>query len=169
MTHNTQTFFRSAYVKYLDKLYRLLYRIAYSLKLNWNRIVRPEAYGVYIAVWVKHRVLIIKNSYKSCYTLPCGGIHKGETKVLAATRELSEEVSIHASPCTLNLAAQFVSHVEFMQDNISLYELCLDEIPEFSIDRREVVEADFKTIGEALKMDLFPVVREYLHNKSHIV
>jgi len=148
-----------------DKFLQKSYWVAYKLKLLYNFIFYPTTYGVYIAVWCKGKVLMIKNSYKSYYTLPCGGLKKGETTELGAIRELFEEVNIKASTKELIFIGGFLSQVEFMNDHITLYELNFTDFPEFQCDNQEVIWADFKKPGEILGMDLFPLVRIYLSNK----
>lgn len=52
-----------------------------------------------------------------------------------------------------------------MNDHITLYELNLPEIPEFQVDNREVIWANFESPEKALNRDLFPVVEQYLIKK----
>ncbi|MFK5894194.1 MAG: hypothetical protein QM504_13310, partial [Pseudomonadota bacterium] len=66
-------------ITFLDKCYQHFFYIAYRLKLIVNFIYRPTVSGVYIAVWFQGKILIIKNSYKNYYTLPCGGVKNKET------------------------------------------------------------------------------------------
>ncbi len=149
----------------IDTSVQWLFKLAYQLKLLYNQIFYPNAYGVYIAVWAKGKILIIKNSYKSYFTFPCGGIKKDEPAKLAAIRELVEEVNIKTNTKNLRFISSFLSTFENMQDHINLYELHLDKTPEFKIDNREVICGEFIEPEKALEMDLFPVIRDYLLNK----
>ncbi len=148
-----------------DIFFQKLYWLAYRLKLLYNFFIFPDTYGVYIAVWVNGRILLIKNSYKSYYTIPCGGLYKHETNKQGAIRELFEEVNIKVSKDDLVFVASLLSLVENMNDHITLYEINLSEVPEFQVDNREVIWANFEEPEEALKRDLFPAVQEYLRNK----
>lgn len=148
-----------------DLFFQKLYWLAYRLKLLYNFFIHPDTHGVYIAVWVKGKILLIKNSYKSCHTIPCGGLHKHELSKQGAIRELFEEVNIKASVDDLIFVTSLISLVENMNDHITLYELNLPEIPEFQVDNREVIWANFESPEKALNRDLFPVVEQYLIKK----
>jgi len=150
---------------FLDKMYQILFWIAYRLKLLYNIFVCPDAHGVYIAVWASGKILIIKNSYKSCFTVPCGGINKNEIAEQSAIRELYEEVKIKVSLTDLIYVGSYLSDYEFMVDHIHLYEVNLLDIPNFQTDNREVVWAGFEDPKIIIKKDLFPVVRYYLNKK----
>lgn len=149
----------------IDTSVQWLFKLAYQFKLLYNQLFYPKAYGVYIAVWAEGKILIIKNSYKSYFTLPCGGIKKDEPDKLAAVRELFEEVNIQTNAEDLRFISSFLSFFESMHDHINLYELHLDKTPEFNIDNREVIWGEFIPPEKVLEMDLFPVVRNYLLNK----
>ncbi len=149
----------------IDIFFQKLYWFAYRLRLFYNFCTCPDAYGVYIAVWVQDKILIIKNSYKSCYTIPCGGLHWHETGKQGAIRELYEEVNIKVSSDDLTFVGTYISCVENMTDYIIVYEVNLSELPDFKVDNREVIWANFEEPGKALKRDLFPTVRKYLKNK----
>ena len=152
--------------KIVDLTIQKIYLIAYKLKLLYNVIIFPNAYGVYIAVWSEGEILIIKNSYKKYYTLPCGGLKKNEDAKIGAVRELLEEVNINASTKDLIFAGTFISMSEYMNDHITLYELYFPDFPRFHCDNREVIWAEFKKPEEALKMNLFPLIKTYLSVKS---
>lgn len=158
----------SLYSSFIDNMFQLLFYIAYRVKLLYNIIINPDVSGVYIAVWADSKILVIKNSYKPYYTLPCGGLQKHETPAQGAIRELFEEVKISTSTDDLHVAGHFLSKIEYMNDSITLFELNLEDTPWFQVDNREVVKADFITPDSALKMKLFPVVRDYLTSKKHI-
>jgi len=153
----------------IDTSIQWLFKLAYQLKLLYNQIFYPDAYGVYIAVWAEGKILIIKNSYKSYFTLPCGGIKKDESAELAAVRELFEEVNIQTNANNLKFISSFLSLFESMHDHISLYELHLDKTPEFNIDNREVIWGKFMPPEKVLEMDLFPVVHSYILNKLEYI
>ncbi len=154
---------------FFDTPIQWLFKLAYQLKLLYNKIFYPDAYGVYVAVWAEGKILMIKNSYKSYFTLPCGGIKKDESAEQAAVRELLEEVNIQTNAKELSFFSSFLSVFENMHDHINLYELYLKKVPQFNIDNREVIWGEFITLEEALEMDLFPVVHDYLLNKTEHV
>lgn len=150
---------------FTDKFLQKSYWVAYKLKLLYNFIFYPTAHGVYIAVWCKGKILMIKNSYKSYYTLPCGGLKKHETAKLAAIRELFEEVNIKVSTQDLTFAGKYFSKVEYMHDHITLYELYFSDIPKFQCDNQEVIWAGFKKPSEMINSNVFPFIKIYLSTK----
>lgn len=150
----------------IDKTIQLLYFILFRVMLCYWFVVRPQFFGAYVAVWWQDRLLIIKNSYKSRYTVPCGAIGRKETPVEAAVRELKEEVNIALPPEQLRLASQFTISQEFKQDNIVFFEVSYDQRPTFKIDNREVVWARFLTISEAETYPLSMALSEYLRRHA---
>jgi 8-oxo-dGTP diphosphatase len=150
----------------IDISLQKIYRIAYQARQIYNFIFRPAAKGVYVAVWAENKILIIRNSYKNEFTMPCGGIKKTEQPIDAAIRELSEEVSITLNKTDLKFYCTYVNTSEYMSDYINLYEVYFAEQQLFEIDNREVVSAFFLTPKEALHLPLFPVVRQYLVAKK---
>jgi 8-oxo-dGTP diphosphatase len=149
-------------VTLLDKLIQTIYWVAYRCHLAVNYFLRPNARGAYVALWLDGKILFIRNSYKSVYTLPCGGIGRGETPVEAARRELLEEVGLDIPVEEFRLAWQQMNQTEFKQDHIILFEVHLETQPRLKPDGREVVWLGFRNLIDALAMPVFPPVREYL-------
>lgn len=145
-----------------DRLFRALYMVGYRVYLGFCFIFRPACRGVYIAVWHQGAVLLIKNSYRSFFTIPGGGMKGKESAAGAAARELFEEVGIRVEPAGLHLVGSFRTNYEFTRDTVSLFEVNMPERPEIVVDRREVVWAEFKNPSQALQRRLFPVVKQYL-------
>ncbi len=145
-----------------DRLFRALYRVGYRVYLGFCYFFRPASRGVYIAVWHQGAVLLIKNSYRSFFTIPGGGLRGKESVAGAAARELYEEVGIRVEPGRFHLVGLFRTNYEFTRDTVSLFEVNLSDRPEVAVDRREVVWAEFKKPGQALQRPLFPVVKQYL-------
>lgn len=148
-----------------DRLLQVLYFAAYRAEMAVNFFIRPRVEGAYVAVWQGDRVLLILNSYKSYYTLPCGKIKTGEAPVEAARRELREEVGLDLKQGDLHKSFSTVNHSEFKEDRIHLYEVFLDVPVEIRPDGREVIWAGFRKPGEAVTLPLFPPVMTYLLQK----
>lgn len=152
----------------LDKFIRVTYRVAYLGHLAVNFFIRPKTRGAYVALWLDGRMLLIRNSYKSVHTLPCGGIDRGETPVEAAHRELLEEVGLDVPIEQFRQVWQQVNHTEFKQDHIFLFEVHLQTPPRLKPDGREVVWVGFRDRRDALAMPVFPPVRDYLLQQQQI-
>lgn len=149
----------------LDRFLQTLYFVAYRAEMAVNFFIRPRVEGAYVAIWQGDRVLLILNSYKSYYTLPCGKIKKGEDPMEAARRELREEVGLDLKPGDLHERFSTVNHSEFKEDHIHLYEAHLDQPAEIRPDGREVIWAGFRKPEEAVTLPLFPPVMTYLLQK----
>jgi 8-oxo-dGTP diphosphatase len=152
-----------------DYILRALYKIAYRGHLVANYFLRSETQGAYVAIWHEGQILLIRNSYKSTYTIPCGGIDRGETPVEAASRELFEEVGLDFSTEAFSQVFETINHTEFKKDHIFLFEVNLEALPIPQPDGREVIWAGFRTLEDALKISLFPPVRDYLLQKRMLI
>lgn len=150
----------------VDRLWQLAFIVAYRLAKCWWWLRRPESRGAYVAVWVGDRILMIRNSYKREYSIPAGGVARGETFSQAAVRELFEEVGIPTTESELKWFGRYRSRCDRKQDESELFELHLAQMPEVLIDNREVVWAEFHTLKEARQFALVPVVDEYLAQVS---
>ncbi len=148
----------------IDKLWQYFFKAAYRLHLVYCFIFRPTTHGVYVAVWHGERVLLVKNSYRKCYTLPGGGRKRREDPAETGSRELHEELGLHVDPEALTFVATHLSRCEFMKDNIDLFEIRLGEEPAIRVDNREVVRADFMSVKDAMELPLFPTVGDYLRS-----
>jgi 8-oxo-dGTP diphosphatase len=146
----------------LDAIWHRAYRAAFRLQRIYWWLFRPTISGSYVAVWFGDRILVIENSYRTRLSLPAGGLHRGETPIEGALRELREEVGIRASTESLHFVDVIVSHVGHAEDHAHFYELVCDEAPAIQVDQREVVWADFMLPAEALEVGVVDVVRQYL-------
>jgi 8-oxo-dGTP pyrophosphatase MutT (NUDIX family) len=150
----------------VDRLWRLGLWLAYRVLLVCWFVFRPNRRGVYIAVWHDEELLVIRNSYRSCYALPAGGIKRGESIEDAALRELREEVGIVATPQTLHFVREIPTAFEFKRDRCSFFQIELDARPAVRVDGREVVWAGFLQPAETLRRRLAPPVRAYLEGRE---
>jgi len=150
----------------IEALWHRAYRLAFQVQRIYWRVVRPKITGAYVAVWHGDRLLVIENSYRRRLSLPAGGLGRGEAPIDAALRELQEEVGIQARPEQLHFVAEIVSEAGYAEDHAHFYELLCEERPAVTIDRREVVWADFVSPKEALEEGVVDVVRQYLSRKQ---
>ncbi|MCF8003310.1 MAG: NUDIX hydrolase [Chromatiaceae bacterium] len=149
-----------------DRLIRRLLWLAYRLDLLRAYLLRPCTAGAYVALWYRDQILLILNSYKSVYTLPCGKIERGESAREAAARELREEVGILVELDALCPSFTTVNRSEFKQDAIQVFDLRLDELPVLRLDGREVSWAGFRTAEQAQMLPLHPPVADYLRDRD---
>ena len=152
----------------VDLLWRVALRVAYRILLAGWFLFRPKRHGVFVGVWHNGELLVIRNSYRDWYALPCGGVQRGETAAHAALRELDEEVGIRAMPDALRFVGDIFTTFEFKRDRCSFFETELAAPPNVSVDGREVVWAGFLTPAEALAQRIAPPVREYLQRRDAI-
>jgi len=145
-----------------DAVVRALYRAGFPLLKLWWRLTHPTLHGVYVAVWHEGCVLLVRNSYRSFLTFPCGRRSRGEPPARAACRELREEVGIAARPEDLRAAAEYRVSTALVEDHVHVFELALPREPALALDHREVVWGAFTDPEEALARDLALVVRRYL-------
>jgi 8-oxo-dGTP pyrophosphatase MutT (NUDIX family) len=146
----------------IDGCYRLAYRCAYQMMRVYWRVFKPVNHGALVAIWYDDRILLIKNSYVGYYSLPGGYIKSGERPVDAAVRELREELSLGVDPGELTLEVDETHSWEGRPDHCKVFALTLDAPPNVEVDNREVVSAEFVTAEEALKRNLFPLLRQHV-------
>jgi 8-oxo-dGTP pyrophosphatase MutT (NUDIX family) len=146
----------------VDRLWRSGYRFAYALQRLYWFVARPEAQGVYVAVWCRRRLLVVETSYKPVPTIPSGGLGRGERHAVGAARELSEEVGIDVDPDALRFVGEVRGPSKYLKDHCHIFEIDFEEEPQPTIDRREIVAAGFQSPEALLAGPLSPVVRAYL-------
>ncbi len=144
---------------------QVFYRLAYRALLSLWFFTRPTVYGVYIAMWYDERLLVIKNSYKKRFTIPCGRIKRGEDLAEAAVRELYEEVGIKLEKDQLNLVGEYTGEFKYAADIGNFFEIGMTELPTFKVDNREVIWARFMTLDQISKLNLNPTVKAWLDNR----
>ena len=118
-----------------------------------------------VALWHEGRLLVIRNSYRSCFSAPAGNLRRGETPAQAAARELNEEVGIRLAPEQLRYVREVVHTMDFKQDHSHVFEVQLDEAPTPEPDRREVVWAGYLPPEEVLPRSLSVPLRTYLEDR----
>lgn len=122
-------------------LHRLALRIAHRLRHVWRRLAKPELHGVSVILRdPEGRVLFVRHTYgPPSWSLPGGGIARGEAPDAAARREMAEELALTLGP---------VSELGTMRETISgaphTAYLFLAEIAEAPVpDGREIGEVRF--------------------------
>ena len=151
-----------------NKIARVFYRLMYRAILVWWFFARPTVYGVYIAVWYGEKLLVIKNSYKKRFTIPCGRIKRGESEAAAAVRELDEEVGIKHEPDQLTFVGEHAGKFKYVTDIGSFFEITMTELPRVRVDDREVVWARFIPLDQAVDLNLNPTVKTWLSHRADL-
>jgi 8-oxo-dGTP pyrophosphatase MutT (NUDIX family) len=146
----------------IDAMFRLTYRCAYQLMRVYWAVRRPATHGSLVAIWVNHRILLVKNSYVQYFCLPGGYVKRGESGLDAAIRELREEVGLNISPEDLTPALDESHTWEGKLERLQIFQLNMTEEPKVKVDNREVVAATFYSVQEALNLQLFPPLRKHI-------
>ena len=122
---------------------RFALRIANRLRHHWRQIAKPQLHAVTVLVRDDQgRVLFIRHSYgPPGWTLPGGGIVRGEPPAEAARREIREELGLDLPDPTL--LATFEETVSGAPQTAHVFAGMANAEPR--PDGREVVEARFFT------------------------
>ena len=149
-----------------DRMAQLFYKLAYRALLILWFFTRPTVYGVYIAVWYQKNLLIVKNSYKKSFTIPCGQIKRGEDLAEAAVRELHEEVNLKFKKSQLKFVGEYTADHKYATDIGNFFEIKMAEKPPVRIDNHEVVWAHFMPLDQVSALNLNPTVRAWLDSRQ---
>jgi 8-oxo-dGTP pyrophosphatase MutT (NUDIX family) len=144
-------------------LWRLAYRSAYLLARAWWFVRRPRTRGALVAIWSDGCVLLVRSSYRRGFGLPGGFVKLHENPRDAAVREVAEELHVAVAPAALTRAWQGTRSFEHRLDDVTIWEVTLDERPAVRIDGREVIAFVWDSRADALARDLVPHVRAYLN------
>jgi ADP-ribose pyrophosphatase YjhB (NUDIX family) len=118
-----------------------------------------------VAIWHDQKILVIKNSYKKRYTLPCGRLKSNENALDAAVRELYEEVNIKLDASQLLFVGKYIGKYKYVADEGHFFEIVMAQMPEVQVDDREVIWARFLSVEDTMKLKLNPAVRSYLNDR----
>jgi 8-oxo-dGTP pyrophosphatase MutT (NUDIX family) len=143
---------RTLGARLFDGAARCVFKYGYkAMKVVW-RFYKPCHKGVGVLIRHDNQVLAVRHSYRPGYTIPGGGMNRGEIPRQTAVRELAEELSITANPDHLI----YKRHVH----NTHVFELRLDQRPDIRIDNREIIEACFLSPEEAMRRN--PSFRQFI-------
>jgi 8-oxo-dGTP pyrophosphatase MutT (NUDIX family) len=125
-------------------------------KLYWF-IVRPRTYGVKCLIEKDGKFLLVKLNYAHHkWTIPGGGVKKGEQSLDAAIREAKEETGLGV--VDLVFVGSYISYREYKEDMVDIY-LGKPASLEIKIDPIEIKDAKWFNRNE------FPVERSYAVDK----
>lgn len=122
-------------------LHRALLPLAHWLRRRWRQWRKVPLAGCSVIVTrIDGAVLLVRHSYGSGHwSLPGGGIGRGEAPEASARRELHEELGLE--PYRMALVGVLEETVSGSFHTAHLFHCVVDREP--VIDRREVIEARF--------------------------
>jgi ADP-ribose pyrophosphatase YjhB (NUDIX family) len=121
----------------------LLMTTANGVRRVWWKLRRPLAVGAAgLVVDRDGRVLLVRQSYATRrWTLPGGGVKKGETLADCARRELREEVGVVAGPEAVELLGLYANFKQGKSDHIAVY--VIREWEREAVNDIEISNAEF--------------------------
>jgi ADP-ribose pyrophosphatase YjhB (NUDIX family) len=96
-----------------------LLTLAYQLSRMAWKVISPITIGVRVILEQDGRFVLVKPSYQTFWTLPGGGVERGETLEQAARREILEEVGAQVG--ALRLLGVYTSFQENKNDHIVVF------------------------------------------------
>jgi 8-oxo-dGTP diphosphatase len=138
-------------------------KIVYFFGFPLFRILIRNTIRAYVIILVDNEVLVTKNwlGFQKKWRLPGGGVQKGERHIVAAQRELKEEVGIATHEQNLEPVGTKPFRSSFNYDYY-LYVLRLPEKPELAIDKREIVSAEFMLVEKLSALSISEEVQNFL-------
>lgn len=122
-----------------DLLHRSALSICYPWAARFSHLIGRRSQVAVVAAWHANRLLVVEHSYWRGQTLPGGHVGSDEQPVVAAARELQEEVGIAIAPAEFRL----VGRMELRRTHLVLFECRLAQAPRIRIDNREITAAAF--------------------------
>jgi len=133
-------------MKHVIKFFRPL--IIIGMRIVWF-ITKPRTSGAKVIIICGEDVLLIKTTYGYSYSLPGGGIKKGESPDEAAKREAFEEVGIHL--IELKALPSFITYEEYKQDTVYGFYVEVSS-KEYTLDNLEIDLAEWHPINNLPKL-----------------
>jgi 8-oxo-dGTP pyrophosphatase MutT (NUDIX family) len=113
-----------------------------------------------VAIFVGPDLLLVRQSYRTGWHLPGGGVKPGETPEAAARRELVEEIGLEVP--ALMPAGFACGRWDGRRDRVHFFELTLTQPPALRLDNREIVAARLATPNELAQMTFEGPLAAYL-------
>jgi len=119
-------------------LHRMLYRVADRTRRVWWRLRKTQRSSAFVVAFDEHgRVLLVRHSYgPPVWTLPGGGLGRGESPSAAAAREFREELQCGLADLDAFKATVWKDSGSHDRRHVFVARLDGTPVP----DRREIVE-----------------------------
>jgi 8-oxo-dGTP diphosphatase len=145
---------------HLDAVWRLVFRLGFPFARVWWRLRGGRPEGALVAVYVDRSLLLVRSSYQVEWTLPGGGLKRGETPDAAARRELVEEIGLVAP--RLLPTGEATGIWDGWRYRVHFFELRLDGLPQLQLDNREIIGARLTSLEELRGIEVTGPVAAYL-------
>jgi 8-oxo-dGTP pyrophosphatase MutT (NUDIX family) len=137
------------YTRAMKKVIQFFRPFIYNGFLMYWYVFRPKTYGAKVIIVCNDEILLIKTTYDYGYSLPGGGLKKGEDPSDAAKREAYEEVGIVLSdvaPIT-----SFITTAEYKIDTVyGFYSEVTSK--KYTLDKLEIECAEWYPINNLPKL-----------------
>ena len=122
-------------------LHRLALKLAHRARHSWRRLAKPDLAGVCVILRnPSGEVLLVRHSYgPPLWSLPGGGLERGEAPEDAARREVREELGLTLA--ALEPLGTLEEELSGTNHTAHLFGAAVDEAPQ--VDGRELLEARF--------------------------
>lgn len=122
-------------------LHRAGLRLAFRVRHHWRRWRKAPINGCNVILTdLRGDILLLRHSYgPDNWSLPGGGVDRGESPLEALKRELDEELGL--APAKLKPIGELRGEISGSPHTMHLFEAVIDRRPR--PDNREVVEARF--------------------------
>ena len=145
-----------------DAVVRTALRVAFPVLRLWWRLRRPAHQGTQVAIWFGDSLLLARSSYRSEWSLPGGGIKKGEDPEAAARREVAEEIGLTKIELISKGTAKGLWDGRL--DHVWFFEASFDQLPSLRPDNREIIEVRLIARNELSGLAVTGPVAAYLRD-----
>ena len=149
-----------------NKIAQLFLKLTYKSLLFLWAFTKPTVHGVFVAIWYKEKLLVIRNSYRKSFTIPCGRLKRNEDMADAAARELYEEVGLRVDKHLMKFIGVYSANYSNIKDIGNFFEIEMSELPKIQLDNREVIWSQFMPLDQVAALNLNPTVKAWLDDRK---